>query len=167
MNTLAKRPFLFGALLVVGIIAGMLIVNYSGMDTVGDANETESELNAEEGTSVRGAGEISVSSQPAGRAVVVAEAVLPQEGWVVVHEARGGELGNALGAARRGAGQHTGIVVELLRGTEPGMNYFVTLYADNGNGTFELKEDMLVGDENGQIIRGSFTATTPLSPAGN
>lgn len=166
MDTLKRRPVLFGILLVVGIALGVWLAGYAGMSNGTDVSTEEEERTSS--TSVQsGAGEIRVSPQPAGRAVVVAQVVLPQTGWVVVHESRGGELSNALGAARRDAGQHTGVVVELLRNTEPDTNYFVVLYGDNGNGTFELKEDPIVTDESGVVVRAAFTATTPVSPAGN
>lgn len=164
MDAIKKRPFVFGAILVVGVILGVWVANYSGMST-DIASDNESNTDTETVTS--NAGEITVSSQPAGRAVVVAQVVLPQKGWVVVHEANGAELSNALGAARRDAGQHTGVVVELLRNTEPNKQYFVVLYADNGNNTFELKEDVRISDEEGAIVKSSFTAQTPLSPTGN
>lgn len=164
MDALKKRPYLFGGMLIVGVIAGVWLANYSGMTADVPSDE---EVAAETDTVQSGAGEITVSPQPAGRAVVVSQVVLPQKGWIVVHESNNGALSNALGAARRDAGQHTGVVVELLRNTEPGKNYFVVLYADNGNNTFELKEDALISDEDGVVLKSAFTAQTPLSPAGN
>ncbi len=163
MDAIKKRSYLIGGTLIVGVIASIWFANYSAM--TGDISDEES--NVETGTVQRDAGEITVSSQPAGRAVVVSQVVLPQKGWVVVHESNGGELSNALGAARRDAGQYNGVVVELLRNTEPDKNYFVVLYADNGNNTFELKEDVPFSDESGAVLKRSFTAHTPLSPAGN
>lgn len=162
-----KNPYILGALVLIIIFGAWWLISSRATDTSSEKASQEEMSQESQNVVQSAAGEIRVSGQPAGRAVVVDQVVLPEMGWVVVHEVVGGELGNALGAARREAGQHRGVIVELLRSTEPDTSYFVVLYGDNGNKTFELKEDPLVVDTAGDVVRASFTARTPVSPAGN
>lgn len=177
MNTIKQNPYLIGGIFVAGLIIGaglMLLfpVGKNADDKMADADTTMEEGDAmKEGDStmedkdaqVSGSSSaIEVVDQPAGRATLVARAALPALGWVVVHEVQAdGTLGNALGASRREAGVHQGVVVDLLRGTEPGKTYAVLVYEDNGNKTFELHDDAVV-----PASRADFKAEIPVSPTG-
>lgn len=94
--------------------------------------------------------------QMAGSTVVVESASLPIAGWVVVHEMNGGHVGNALGAARRDAGVHTAIVVELLRDTATSSPYAVILYEDNGDKEFQLRTDLPIVSAQGDPLIATF-----------
>jgi len=83
---------------------------------------------------------IVVRNQAPGLRVNIDKAVLEENGWVVIHEGTASHIGNALGAARFDAGEHSG-VVELLRATETQKTYWAVLYRDNGDKEFNLDSD--------------------------
>ena len=101
---------------------------------------------------------ITVADQPAGMAVSVTNVMLPQAGWVVVHEDLNGAPGWVLGARRLPAGLTVLSDVELLRGTVAGGTYYAMLHADNGDGTFALGDDQPLLGEDGKFIMGMFKA---------
>lgn len=184
MDALKKYPLAFAGILIIGFVIGYAVNLYLGGSFAGgnplpgtearEERENGSQSAPESGDSnsrtgamtVSGDGSVSAADQAAGRAVLVEEATLPATGWVVVHELKGGELGNALGAARRDAGAHDKVIVDLLRATEPSVSYAVVLYVDDGNRAFDLHGDSLVEKE-GSVIMDQFTATTPVGPSGN
>ena len=95
---------------------------------------------------------ISVGNQPAGTTVAISKVVFEESGWVVIHEGTASHIGNALGAARFDAGEHSG-TVKLLRATQPGQTYRAVLYRDNGDRTFNLDTDFpFLGNGNQPII---------------
>lgn len=82
-------------------------------------------------------GTVSVVDQPAGDSVLVESVTVPTPSvWVAVREMNGNDLGNVLGAARVG-GPRNGVVVPLLRATEPARPYAVELYRDDHDGRFD------------------------------
>jgi hypothetical protein len=83
---------------------------------------------------------IVVPNQKAGLQVAISYVVFESDGWVVIHEGTESQIGNALGATRFDAGEHSG-VVELLRPTEAGKIYRAVLYHDNGDREFSLDSD--------------------------
>jgi len=103
--------------------------------------------------------DVAVANQSAGMQVSVAGVSLPQNSWVVVNEDRNGGLGNVLGAQWLPAGTHSVVMVDLLRGTEAGMVYYVTLRADGGDDhVFDKEVDNLLTDEAGELIVRTFRA---------
>jgi hypothetical protein len=122
---------------------------------------------ASSSTAEGGAAHISVNDQPAGMAATVSSVTLPAAGWVAVHElGEDGVLGNVLGAAWLPAGTHADAIVTLLRATKPDQQYAIVLYTDNGNKQFDLHADTPIAGSNGQPVTATFTATTPVAPAG-
>jgi hypothetical protein len=97
---------------------------------------------------------VSVHDQAAGQMVGVA-VTLSAASWVAVHEEIDGIPGSILGAARFDAGTSAGNV-RLLRATEPGRQYFVRVYRDDGDREFNFAEDVLVTSLNNQPIQDSF-----------
>ncbi|RME30661.1 hypothetical protein D6792_00085 [Candidatus Parcubacteria bacterium] len=101
--------------------------------------------------------------QSAGSSVRVTDLLLPPEGaWVVVHEIGPNAVFlNALGARRYDANVREG-VVKLLRGTEPGRQYAVVLYHDDGDRQFSLKKDFpLLDAQSHEPVFDLFTTTPP------
>ncbi|MHB1163444.1 MAG: DUF7282 domain-containing protein [Minisyncoccota bacterium] len=92
-------------------------------------------------------GALAVADQPAGSSVTVESVTVPPPGvWIAVQETENGALGNVLGATRV-HGPLSGVVVNLLRNTEPGQTYAVVLYRDGGDGgVFDLKIDSVYVD---------------------
>ena len=163
MKTIEDNPFVFGGVLIAGLIigAGLMWAVPMPVNAPSDADSAEggavAEAAQQELSEPLANGAVRISNQPAGRAVVVSEVTLPSLGWVVVHEVLpDGALGNALGASRREAGSHTNVIVDLLRGTEPSRTYAVVLYEDNGDKAFDLKADSPISG-----ARASFNANTP------
>ena len=100
-----------------------------------------------------------VANQAAGDTVALGEIAFPtSEGWVAVHESTGGELGNALGAARfNTAAGLAPTSVSLLRGTVAGGTYVVVFYTDNGDRIFDLRTDAPVASDAG-VVSAMFVA---------
>ncbi len=147
------------ALFVLGVATGRDI-RYMGVgrenpaeqQTDKTSDDTDTILNPSESNDAA----LSVQPQAAGMTVLAARVSLDAAGWAVVHEVDGGHILNALGAARLDQGAHEKIVVELLRNTEPGREYAVVLYADNGNKEFELRGDLPMIDIDGNPIMQTF-----------
>lgn len=100
---------------------------------------------------------LEVEDQPAGMEVAVSSIDIEAPGaWVVVHEVREGELGNALGATRvRDA--VTGLSIPLLRATLPGEEYAVVLYRNNDEPSFALEGASVYVDlETGERVEARF-----------
>jgi hypothetical protein len=98
-----------------------------------------------------------VQDQAPGDRVFVSSVVFAASGWVVIHEGQNGVPGNILGAARFDTGGHTG-EVELLRGTVDGGVYYAMLHTDNGDRTFDLKNDTPIRDDTGDPVMMRFAA---------
>ena len=107
------------------------------------------------GVSVSGEGSISVLPQPAGMTVAIAQVVMPQSGWVVIHEDNAGAPGRVLGAQRFDMGTFTG-AVDLLRGTVAGGIYYAMLHADDGDRQYDTKKDPAMLSLDGTIIMTTF-----------
>ncbi len=84
---------------------------------------------------------LKVSDQKAGKEVDVAYVKTDIPVWLVVHMEKDGKIMNALGARLKQKGEWTGVVVPLLAPTKKGGKYWLVLYADNGDGKFDLKTD--------------------------
>lgn len=149
----------------VGVLALLLLVVMMGRGILYNSDGGREQGPRESGTSnietnlvvaeTNGA-TVSVATQAAGTSTMVALVVLDAVGWAVVHEVESGHILNALGAARLDTGEHANVVVELLRGTEPGREYAVVLYVDNGNKEFELRGDLPMIDAGGNPIMQTF-----------
>ena len=89
---------------------------------------------------------LSVLDQNAGITVIIESVTVPPPGvWVAIHELRGAELGNVLGAARVRI-PSSNVTVELLRGTESGKRYAAALYRDDGDDRFNRDTDSVYVD---------------------
>jgi hypothetical protein len=99
-----------------------------------------------------------VGEQPEGLHVFLNSVSTDRTVWIAVQEDNDGELGNILGAALVGEGSHDGLWVELLRNTEAGYIYYITAYAENGDGVFDHETDTLLPGPNGDNVIASFTA---------
>lgn len=102
-------------------------------------------------------GMVSASDQSAGNSVSISKVTFDAAGWVVVREDANGGMGNILGAAWFPSGVHENVSVDLLRGTEANKNYFVTLYADNGDKKFDKTIDTSI-QAGGKDVVAVFTA---------
>ena len=96
---------------------------------------------------------ILINKQLAGDVVTVSSVSMSKDGWVVIHEIKDGVIANALGAARRDAGEYTDVVVHLLRAMVPGGEYAVVLYTDNGDKEFNMVSDSPVVVDGNFIMR--------------
>jgi hypothetical protein len=122
--------------------------------TMEDTNST-SETDMERAPIQTGDSSVTVNDQASGKGVFFANGVFENPSWVVVHEMRGMDVGNALGAAYVVPEMHEG-VVQLLRATVPNQTYTVRIYSDNGNRVFELNDDALLIDAQGEPISDTF-----------
>jgi hypothetical protein len=120
---------------------------------------------AKEPAQVTNTNTVEVSDQPAGRAVMVKRISLEKTSWIAVRDFKDGKIGNVLGASRKEKGTMQDVIIDLLRSTEPGQQYAVVIFTDNGDGAFSTKTDtpVLSGSE---PYRVTFSATTPVAPSG-
>lgn len=138
------------ALLIIGLIAGFLIGHFavpqgtferSDMEEVVDEGSvTNSEVADFSSTNIE------VLDQDAGSRVFIKTISLNEKSWVAVREDVSGDMGNILGAVRLESGDHQNVEVELLRGTMAGGLYYVVVYKDNGDESFDHNFDSLVTD---------------------
>lgn len=168
----------------IGIVSGALLLgawfSFQGTvetpnteETVQSVSGTKTAPASEEGSEVPvtneseqsftdGAQTLTIQDQPAGSTVTITNASLAQNGWIVVHEEiLDGIIGNALGATRKDAGVYANVTVELLRPTEAGRRYWATIYTDNGDKIFSLRDDTPVVGTSQELLLAEFTATTP------
>ena len=159
-----------GSLWAIGFAAGIILffaggvltdsdVRYMGTLRSNPQNSDESAIKAEEemvpqvGTDFA---TIVIDTQTPGITVLVEHVELNTAGWVVVHEIDSGHVLNALGAQRLDSGNHEGVVIELLRATDPGREYAIVLYSDNGNKEFEVRGDLPMIDVKGNPLMKAF-----------
>ncbi len=175
MNNTNRNLIITGAVaLVAGLIIGWFIGHGSapktamtgGNNMVADSNSAMNENKNTDDSSMAGEDSsmssdtdaaVMVSDQTAGDAVTVASVETSKPTWVAVREDNNGVMGNILGASRVDAGASNNIVVNLLRPTMAGKDYFVVLFTDNGDRTFDYKTDMPV-DSNGSPFSQTFKA---------
>ncbi len=105
-------------------------------------------------TTVSNDASISVADQSAGTTVSVSSVTFAEIGWIAIRDDRGWTLG----ASRFPAGTHSNVKVELLRGTTAGERYQVLLYVDDGDGAFDLDNEILVTKSDGSVAGAMFTA---------
>lgn len=103
---------------------------------------------------------VSVSNQRAGEVVLINSVTVPPPGvWVAVQDLNEDEtLGNVLGASRV-RGPASALTVALLRPTLRAQRYAVTLYRDDGDGSFDRASDSAYIDfDTGARVETLFTA---------
>ncbi|OGZ03337.1 MAG: hypothetical protein A2430_01775 [Candidatus Liptonbacteria bacterium RIFOXYC1_FULL_36_8] len=98
---------------------------------------------------------ITVKDQIAGSVVNIEKAALKENSWVAVQDNNDGSLGNILGVQWLPAGENSG-GVELLRNTEEGKSYFVTIYVDDGDKEFSKVFDREVVGANEEALKFEF-----------
>lgn len=146
---------------VVGVLVGFLGTFIFMKDSTKKSNDTdikkeETKETAElEATKSLNNNAIVVNDQNVGIIVDIETVVLENDSWVVIHEDNDGVLGNALGAQLFLQGDNSG-KVELLRGMESGRVYYAVIRQDDGDRAFDLEEDTLVSDKEGNIIQVRF-----------
>ena len=181
MNNITKTAFSFIGGFIIGLILILIwnaVMNKSATDVPGESTTPDIEITDEtamdgdammtdeNGDSVLNESaentpestSITAHSQTAGDSVMVANATLDTDGWIVIHEERDTRISNALGAVRRDAGTYTNVTVPLLRPTNAGSRYWVVLYSDNGDREFSLADDTPLRDANNDPITSSFEA---------
>lgn len=163
-----KDTKVIGAL-IVGVIIGLVVAYlWLGSDVSVRQSESGEESsvdttsldNKRTDTSVVLAPETNatfgVNMQLAGDSVQIEDVVMPEDGWVVVHEVVDGIVANALGATRLDPGEYEIVIIELLRPSVPESTYVVTLYSDNDNKVFEINADTPLIDSSGNAIFKEF-----------
>lgn len=157
---------------VVGLLIGGLLVWSFGGDTTNapttedESTDTETVVETEEDedstadeadeepttttppvtTLPTGEGDVTIADRSAGSRLPLASATFPvSEGWVGVRDYTNGQLSGLLGVARFSEAQ--GLVpteIILQRATQPGMDYAVVFYTEDGDRTFNLATDVQI-----------------------
>jgi len=165
-NTQKKKitaAFLIG--LIVGFGSFWLLEKDNGIvnktkETASKSINTESAVSGVLLNNVKN--KIIVHEQTADMSVTLLEVVLSQNSWVAINEDTEGVPGNILGAIRLDAGKYSFITVDLLRKMVNGKKYYATLRIDDGVTGFDLENDKLLLDIDGNPVTVSFT--TPALP---
>ena len=103
---------------------------------------------------------VAIDDQSPGTRVTVDSVTLARDGWIVVHEDRGGAPGNILGARRLNTGTEQNFEVELLRPTTEGGVYYAMIHEDDGDRVFDHTRDMPLRNAEGDILFKRFIAST-------
>ena len=104
---------------------------------------------------------ILVKDQVAGNTVSIEKVALKENSWVAVQDNNDGSLGNILGVQWLPAGENSG-GVELLRNTEEGKSYFVTIYVDDGDKEFSKVFDREVVGVNEEALKFEFKTVSNI-----
>jgi hypothetical protein len=106
---------------------------------------------------------LGVKDQAPGKSIFVEEVSAEKPVWVVVIENVNGEKGNVIGAGLFDVDESAG-VVNLLRGTVAGGEYYAAMYNEDSNlaegRTFDLEKDVPLVDLEGNAIEVLFKTTT-------
>lgn len=143
----------------IGKGSGIVKTPTLGDESSNDVAAVGSGVETPQGPILTGGNAILVNDQAAGAAVSIAMVTLASDGWVAIHEDRGGKPGAILGAQRFNAGTKQSGTVELLRPTVAGGVFYAMLHADDGDKMFDVKKDMPLTDPQGSAIMMRFTAT--------
>lgn len=136
-------------------------------DSEPSSTQTDEPENAASPTpNTSGSSRIHAEDQPAGRAVLIKRVDLDKTSWIAVRDYADMKIGNVLGAVRREPGISENVVVDLLRATEPGKQYAVVIFADNGDGAFDTKTDTSILAAGEDVQHAVLTAQTPVAPNG-
>jgi hypothetical protein len=123
-----------------------------------DNNTAASSSVTEEGGAGLASTGIKIEDQNPGRIVVVNQVLIETAGWVVIHEDSNGTPGNILGARIFEKGSNSG-VIQLLSSMKVGKSYLAVVHTDNGDGSFDVKQDKILKDANGKDVMTKFSVT--------
>lgn len=159
MASLSRTSIFVGGFMVGFVLAAAWFLNASDVSSLlENSAETQPRASAETNTPyTTSSTRVSVEAQRAGDVVLVASVTAPAPGvWVAVQEVAGNELGNVLGAARARE-TVSNLSIPLLRKTEAGKTYVITLYRDDGDDLFSIATDSVYIDfETGERVAVGF-----------
>lgn len=146
---------------ILGVLFGLLFAGawFLGGEATPDASSDT--LTVSNDSRREESGALSVLNQTAGEEVFVESVTVPPPGvWVAVRETNENTLGNVLGATRIN-GPQSGIVIALLRATEPQRSYAIELYRDDneGGGFNPLGNSVYIDFDSGQPVIVYFNTT--------
>lgn len=175
MNTNNKKGFVqiivIVCLLIIVSVAGYFVVSWGLLESPefvttmkipnnAPALSPVTPSNSDEPASSK-LNSVTVNKQMPGPDVIVASVTIEHDGWVVVHDERGGQLGAIIAARRVNAGTTQNVVVDLLgKQTEAGKNYYAVAYSDDGDKKFDYKLDFPLKDAQGNVIATKFMVIT-------
>ncbi len=160
-NETGARKVVIGIVVVIIIAIGAIV----WLSTRDGANDNSAAVGSafDRAAAIRAGrtATITVGSQLPAASVYVSQVDLPEGGWVVVRRNDSGVVGSVIGAGYFDANTRAG-TIDLIEKLEEGKNYFVELYADNGDDRFSVVEDALLEGPDGNPLRVTFLATENL-----
>lgn len=96
---------------------------------------------------------VAVADQAAGNTVALSSVHLTKRSWVAIEDSRKWTLG-----AKRLEASDTEGTVPLLRNTTAGETYTAVIYADNGDGVFDIHADTMLLGSDGNPVSATFIA---------
>jgi hypothetical protein len=118
-----------------------------------DTSGSSSDMTADHSQTASGEA-VSVADQKAMMSVMVDSVTLKGQGWVAIEDSKNW----ILGAEREEAGTTKNVTVTLLRGTVAGQTYKAVLFADDGDGKFDLHKDTMIKNADGSAVSAAFIA---------
>lgn len=144
-------------------LAGMALalVGAGCTQTKTDAPITQAEKQAPASASTAQAPEptfknlIEVKDQKSGDEAMIDAVSIEKKGYIVVHEDNDEKVGKIVGHSDLLNAGETKSVTFTMK-IHAGLSHWAMLHIDNGDGTFDEKQDLPLKDENGEFIMKSF-----------
>lgn len=105
---------------------------------------------------------IIIADQYPGNVVYISTVQLSKAGWVAIYTNTAGRLGDVIGETYFSSGINPG-KVNLTKPMIDGGSYFAVLLSDNGDKKFDLKTDLPITDENGNVVMRPFRALSTMN----
>jgi hypothetical protein len=98
---------------------------------------------------------VDVSSQRPNQTIIITDAVLFKDGFVVIHASEGEELGPAVGTSELlEAGAYKKLRISLTVPPERNMELAAVIYKDTGDKVFNVENDTIVRNaETGNVLK--------------
>lgn len=177
-NNSSQENFRYVVIAVIAFVLGfgaawLSFKNQNSDALVVENNKTEVEIGEKDASENSGEKKVAkvpvgvvgleVLDQAPGKTVFVKDLKADIPVWVVIVENINGIKGNILGAGLFNVGDNAG-VVELLRGTVEGGNYYAVLHIEDSNleqnRTFDLAKDVPLVDSKGNLAEVIFKTSS-------
>jgi len=107
---------------------------------------------------------IVLTDYSAGKLITATKIKFESQGFIVVHEDKGGKKGMILGYSKLlPSGESDDVVVGLSRASKDGERLYVSLVLDNGDGKFEARQDTAAKDNFGISVVVNFIVGSGVS----
>ena len=108
---------------------------------------------------------ISVKDQQAENSIIISQALLPQPGYIVIHEDKDGKPGPVIGTSELLQDNIEQLEINLTRPANPGEVLYAMLHKDDGDGQYEFPgDDTPLKDNAGNVVVSKFAILSENTP---